>query len=45
MKKNNSYLFSSVFGHLTLIIDVTLVAKHHLLNICRGMLHQKEICI
>lgn len=37
-----SHLFSSIFGHLTLIIDITLVAKHHLLNISWGMLYQKE---
>lgn len=38
----NSHLFSSILGHLTFIIDITLVAKHHLLNISWGMLHQKE---
>lgn len=29
-----SHLLPSVFGHLPLVIDITLVAKHHLLNIC-----------
>lgn len=30
---SNSHLFPSIFGHLPLVIDVTLVAKHHLLHI------------
>lgn len=37
-----SHLLPSVFGNLPLVIDVTLVAKHHFFNISWSMLNTQE---
>ena len=38
----NAHLLSPLFGYLALVVDVTLVAQHHLFNVRGCMLRRQK---